>query len=97
MNVYQTKYGNLGAEHTMRPQFVIKNNSVFPTIYNKSAQAGREIPWFEIKGSHVYKTAFHPEGHSEHPVFEMRGTEFHNTVHHPEGIRPTASYYLRHT
>jgi len=78
----------------MRPQFTVKNNHVFPTIYNKSAN-GVAMPWFEIKGTQVYKTDFHPEGKSIHPIYEVRGSELHNTVHHPEGIKNIASFHMR--
>ena len=81
-------YGHAGGEHTMRPQFALRNNAVYATPYNHDMHAlGSGLggkPLFRVKDDKWFRTEFHPEGRSEHALYEMRGDNIHTTSFHPQ-------------
>jgi hypothetical protein len=80
MEIYNHALG--GGQDKIHPQYEVKNNKVYATLYNKEmAGHNRSMPIYEIKGKDIHRTAFHPEGHSVTPVFEIRGGNIHTTIH----------------
>ena len=39
-----------------------------------------EVPFFEIRGTQVFRSAWHPEGPSSFPLYEIRGDKIFGTV-----------------
>ena len=67
---------------TLHPQFEVRDNKVYPTLYNKEAGAHTALPWYEIKGNNIHTTTFNPQGHDVRPMYEIRGNDIHTTLYH---------------
>jgi hypothetical protein len=80
MQFYHTTFAG---KDTVHPQFEVRNNKVYATIYNKDAGEKRSLPWYEIKGNNIHTTAYNPQGHDIRPMYEIRGSEVHTTPHNP--------------
>lgn len=94
MQFYNSSFG--GNKDTIHPQYEVKNNGVYATIYNKEmAGKSRSMPIYEIKGNGIHRTAFHPEGHSVTPIFEIRGNDIHTTVHNSAHISMPV-FHIKH-
>lgn len=85
MKIYNSIFG--GKEDITNPQYEVKGNKVYATIYNKAAPVkNRILPMYEIKGDNIHRTAFHPEGHSIAPVYKIAGNNIHSTIHNSNHI-----------
>ena len=93
--VHQARYGDMGGAHSLRPQYLIKNNSVFATPYNKAMPAGKAL--FSIRGGKWYATEFHPQGKTAHSLYETRGDQVHTTTSHPEHDPSRHAFEIRPT
>ncbi len=80
--VHTAQYGNVGGAHSVRPQYMIRNNSVYATVYNKAMQGTR--PLYNVRNGKWFATEFHPEGKTAHALYETRGDKVHTTAFHPE-------------
>ena len=90
--VRPSTYGGSGV-HTLRPQFLIRNGSVFATPYNTSMPRGK--PLYNLRGGQWFSTAYHPDGKSIHPLYETRGDKIHTTVFHPEHDPARHAFVIR--
>jgi len=91
--LYDAKYGQ--SSHTMKPQYEVRNNQVFRTIYHP--QGASPLADFDIRDGKYYATRNHSAGAQSNPWFRVKGNEIHNTPFHPEGIKPTASFHMHPT
>ena len=77
-------YNSLASrKDTLHPQFEVRGDKVYPTMYNKEAGSKVALPWYQIKGNNIHATSFHPEGHNPAPLYEIRGNDIHTTLYHP--------------
>ena len=80
MKLYHSSFTN---KDTLHPQFEVRGNNVFATIYNREAAGKTTLPWFEIKGNNIHTTTYNPNGHDARPMYEIRGDNVHTTIHNP--------------
>jgi hypothetical protein len=80
MQFYHTTYTK---KDTLKPQFEVRNNQVYATIYNTEAHGKTSLPWYEIRGNDIHTTAYNPTGHDVRPMYQIRGNEVHTTLHNP--------------
>jgi len=81
MQFYHTTFTN--NKDTVHPQFEVRNNKIYATVYNKEAGGKTSLPWYEIKGNNIHTTTYHPQGHDIRPMYEIRGNEVHTSLYNP--------------
>lgn len=80
MQFYHSSFGN---KDTLHPQFEVRNNKVYATVYNKEAMGKTALPWYEIKGNNIHTTTYNPNGHDIRPMYQIHGDSVHTTLHNP--------------
>ncbi|HET8580859.1 MAG TPA: hypothetical protein VFL98_00080 [Candidatus Paceibacterota bacterium] len=81
--VHKATYGGMG--HSRLPQYEIRGNAVYGSMYNRAVPHGKAL--YTIQGRSWYPTSNHPDGKNAHPLYTMRGDRVHttrfNTDHNP--------------
>ena len=92
--LYNASYGQTGGVHTMKPQYEVRGDAVYRTIYHPEGRSS--VPDYKIRGDQVFTTETHSAGIQANPWFTLKnGNEFHNTIHHPEGVRGVAAFHMK--
>ncbi|MDD9304449.1 MAG: hypothetical protein HUK40_19725 [Desulfobacter sp.] len=64
-----------------------------PKLFNLSDKKSKDLPVYMLRDGHLYRTAFHPRGWSEHPQYCLeRDGKFYRTQFHEKGFSSEPAY-----